>query len=1084
METDNQLLEAYARRGSEGAFRELVQRHINLVHSAALREAGGNEALAEDITQEVFAELARRAATLASHPVIAGWLYTSVRLTAANVRRANNRRQRREQEAFTMNELLGPGQTDELWRQVRPVLDDVMHELDHEDRTAVVLRFFEGHSHKEVGAALGLTENAARMRVERSLEKLHGLLSRRGIRSTAATLAAVLMAGAAASTSSAFAASVATGAMATAAAGTAAAASGTTLLAVAKTKTAAACALALVASALLVWYRLHSTSTAAAVAPATVMPVAVASTPKEAVPNDSVVPVAPATNAVAAAQSAFQFADAASGDPLPGTKLYLFYLLPDGRGKRVHAVTDADGRLAVDIPSAPYAGLNMFVTADGHVPKVTSWGFGRTMPSAYTMKLDPGATISGVVVDEAGAALPGAKIEFDTGGNDRSLAENIQFGPDTPVITDANGRWSCNLIPKDSKPLSLLVTGGGHAETNVTVHWDAPDANQLVITMPAGFSVSGLVQDLNGNPVAGATVRQPRLNGENEQSATTDASGAFELKSLAGGDLMLVVQADSFAPVVDTLQVTGNMSTLDFKLGPGQLLRGWVIDEAGNPVTNAFVETTRRGIDKVKWSTNTDVDGRFEWNSAPKEPLLYSVLADGFNHAYAQSLPADGTEHEIKLTRQQPEKDNVQITGTVVDADTGVSLDGFKVMVGELEPDWAFPLRYYTDGQKGKFTVSLSAKAAHPGYQIQIEKDGYLPGTSAEFQLTNGNQTLEFSLHPGTGPSGLVLLPDGEPAVNATVLLCTSLQGVTLGGPAQVRTGLNATPYFTKTDGAGKFSLAAAAEPQAVIIVHDQGFADVSLAELAAGGNLTLQAWGGLKGRLMIGSQPAANESIVAWNQVTHYSASGRLFGHLTYRFETTTDADGSFSFEKLPPGRCEVFQQQSVAGVLRDMSQNTSVTVAAGAVTDVVLGGKGRAIVGKAVLPAAAGTVDWQKVVVRLHSGADPGPRPKRENFPTVGAYIAAEESQAQAWQNQQHYSCVCDSDGAFRLLDVPAGTYELKIEVRDFKDHSAAPHDISDPSPVLDSIVREVVVPGDDSAEPLDLGTLELAPQALSQN
>src|SRR6266446_5998040 len=156
MDTDNQLLARYADHGSDRAFQDLVERHINLVHSAALRESGGDASLAEDISQAVFTELARRATELVCHPAIAGWLYTCVRRMTANVRRADDRRHRREKEAVTMNELLGPDPASQLWHQVRPVLDDVMHELNPEDRTAVVLRFFEDRSLKEVGAALGL----------------------------------------------------------------------------------------------------------------------------------------------------------------------------------------------------------------------------------------------------------------------------------------------------------------------------------------------------------------------------------------------------------------------------------------------------------------------------------------------------------------------------------------------------------------------------------------------------------------------------------------------------------------------------------------------------------------------------------------------------------------------------------------------------------------------------------------------------------------------------------------------------------------------------------------------------------------
>src|ERR1051326_6823326 len=210
MDSDNKLLQTYADEGSERAFRELVERHINLVHSAALRESKGNTSQAEDITQAVFTELARRAGALARHPTLAGWLYTAVRRMTANVRRADDRRQRREQEAFTMTELLGPDPADILWQQVRPELDDVMHELNEADRTAVVLRFFEGRSLKEVGLALGLNENTARMRVDRSLEKLRNLLAQRGVKSPTSMLAAVLATGAVLSAPSALAPRVAT----------------------------------------------------------------------------------------------------------------------------------------------------------------------------------------------------------------------------------------------------------------------------------------------------------------------------------------------------------------------------------------------------------------------------------------------------------------------------------------------------------------------------------------------------------------------------------------------------------------------------------------------------------------------------------------------------------------------------------------------------------------------------------------------------------------------------------------------------------------------------------------------------------
>ena len=132
----------------------------------------------------------------------------------ANVRRTEHRRQRREQETQTMNERLSSDPSDPIWRQVRPVLDDAMHEQSETDRVAVVLRFFEERSLKEVGLALGLNENAARMRVDRALEKLRHLLAKRGVTGTVFGIAAAIAAVAVVSAPTALTASVVSGVLA------------------------------------------------------------------------------------------------------------------------------------------------------------------------------------------------------------------------------------------------------------------------------------------------------------------------------------------------------------------------------------------------------------------------------------------------------------------------------------------------------------------------------------------------------------------------------------------------------------------------------------------------------------------------------------------------------------------------------------------------------------------------------------------------------------------------------------------------------------------------------------------------------
>ena len=193
-QTDQQLLEAYAGNHSEPAFAELVRRHIDLVYSAAQRMVCDAH-LAEDVTQSVFVALARNARQLTQHPVLSGWLHRTTQNLAANAVRTNIRRQTREQEAVVMNELLA-AEPEANWEHIAPHLDAALGDLSEPDRDALLLRFFERKSAREMAQTLGISDEAAQKRVTRAVDRMREFFAKRGVTVGTSGLAVVITANA------------------------------------------------------------------------------------------------------------------------------------------------------------------------------------------------------------------------------------------------------------------------------------------------------------------------------------------------------------------------------------------------------------------------------------------------------------------------------------------------------------------------------------------------------------------------------------------------------------------------------------------------------------------------------------------------------------------------------------------------------------------------------------------------------------------------------------------------------------------------------------------------------------------------
>ena len=415
--TDGELLQRYVRDHSESAFAELAKRHINLVYSAALRQVNGNTHLAEDVTQSVFADLARKAATLLAHTSLTGWLYTSTRFLAANTRRTEQRRATREQETHAMNAILSQPESQPDWSWLSPLLDEAMHKLDEKDREAVLLRHFENCSFAEIGGKIGLTENAARMRVERALEKLHGILAKQGAGLTVVVLAGLLSANAVSAAPAYLAAKVVGGALAGAAAGGAVSALVSSAFAAIKAHVALVGTTAALLALLGFIYASHNPAKAGkdSSQPARV------DVSTNGIAQSGAVTMSATNLLVRAAPEVkdrdgrvlhLQLVTADSGKPIPNVPIEYWAWWGD-KWKHKEITSNRFGECDVMYPTNTTK-LELTTRKDGFADTRLLWlpPNGYVIPSNYVARIDWPASIGGKVVDQDGNPIAGAEVHW------------------------------------------------------------------------------------------------------------------------------------------------------------------------------------------------------------------------------------------------------------------------------------------------------------------------------------------------------------------------------------------------------------------------------------------------------------------------------------------------------------------------------------------------------------------------------------------------------------------------------------------------------------------------------------------------
>ncbi len=573
-----------------------------------------------------------------------------------------------------------------------------------------------------------------------------------------------------------------------------------------------------------------------------------------------------------------------------------------------------------------------------------------------------------------------------------------------------------------------------------------------------GITVTGRVLDEAGQPIAGARVaRGSDLRGQEAVGeVTTDAAGRFAMQGVSPGGLVLTVQAPGHAPDLMSLRAGAGMAPVEFRLGRGHTILGRIVDAHSKPIAGAPISADGwRGHHSLRWNTRTDAEGRFRWDDAPADTVLIDLGMLGFNAKRFWKATADAPENTIPMRRP------LHVRGRVTDADTGRPITAFTLVPGytwqKIQNVW-----WLNDAAKEltglSYDVLLSTEAGLG--VIRIEAEGYLPETSRGLKDDEEDAVVHFALHRGSGITGVVRLPDGSPLAEADVLLSTPARPLVLNnGRPQVGMSDQRT---VKSRADGRFNLAPSEPPYTIVVVHDRGRAVLTVRDKPAGEHeLAIEPWGRVEGVLRFGRQLAAGEKLSLAVQRRPDPVDP-----LYWDSDTTSDGQGRFTFERVVPGEVGISRQ--IEWTDRNIlsaggSPSATVQVAAGATVRLELGGTGRAVVGKVVLPAElAGREDWLYgfcYFVRKPASTESG---------------GAGGQASSVGRRDASFTFKVEEDGSFRIEDVEAGTYELLINANE------EPPDHRGLGTVAVAMTRsEVVVPampGGRSDLPLDLGAVML--------
>lgn len=1054
--TDSQeLLREYVREHSEAAFEQLVGRYVDLVYSVALRRVNGASQLAQDVSQLVFTDLARKAASLPADVMLGGWLHHHTCFVASSTFRAEQRRLEREKQALEMNALNAASDSD--WKQLAPVLDDAIDQLEPADRNAIILRFFEQRDLRTVGSVLGASEDAAQKRVSRALEKLRVLLVARGVTLSLAALGVILATRAVEAAPSGLAAGISKDPLL---AGAAVGFIGALLKPTAPTAlklVSFAAALAVLFGGLFIYRHASGRSTLVLTSAPTLgqnpstLSVTQGSSPAEA--------AAPSPDSAPASSNALHLVIVAadSGRPVPIVQIDYRGWEGEKFSKKTLRATRF-GLCDVEIPRASITQLELTTRIDGFADTRLHWEQGRAkaIPSTYTLRLVRPVPIGGWVIDPEGQPVAGAKVGF----NHRDSPSSVDSPEDhhfvwIEVPSDTNGNWRIERIA--SEMLRLIYGSASHPDyvqsAMTFANHDRETEEKLkegTFTFQLGRAVTvhGIVTDSEGAPIGAAKVLVGKRGMSDSRSAESGADGSFLVNGCRPGKSPVSAEAEGFAATTLEVELSADAQPFRLVLQRGKSLMLRLVSQSGQPVPKAHVwlDTMNQGrmtdpeggklTVQADFEGKPDAQGRVVWNSAPDTELTFDIAAQGYMRTNGVKIRPDGEEHVIVLPPA------VVISGTVRDATSGEPIPHFKIVTGwpvtnfvdqsvsghwsSFERDWLS----FSDGQfRHAFEAPLIFGTPNPGYMLRLEAEGYAPFISRPIRADEAEVHLDVTLQHAAETTVSVLLPDGQPAIQADVGLAMPQAGLQLVPGGFSHENVQNGAALLMTDATGNFRLPADESITRIIIAHSAGFADVTRAALASEPTVRLEPWGRLEGTYLVGGQPATNRDLLFQYGQTHSDAVSASFE----AYHVKTDQAGKFVFNLVPAGKHKIVRLIPVGNGALQHEPFADVEVRPGETTTATIGGDGYLLTARLRWPDGGKPRAGQRVFAFVQT-APPSALAALVSQATQDPAVAAQAQQSPEVQeyirNSRHFQAVVAVD--FQTVSaeqIPPGDYILSI-------------------------------------------------------